>query len=110
MITYTPSEIEASRQETMRRLFGNLFNRTDGPISEGDDEFIVDPSNFTPGSNGYHEAVHSSRIMADMLDHTLLDHPVVASDSTAYMLAMNAHTALVNLFSHLVDIHEEDED
>lgn len=103
MLSYTAAEVEASRQETLFRLFGDVLVQEEG-YSEGD--VLVEPSDYTPLTPGYHEAVHTAKIVANLIDNELLDHPSVALNSQAYVMAMAAHTALVNLHMTLMDAEE----
>ena len=103
MINYSTSEIEMSRQETLRRLFGDILNEE----GFGEDEVMIDPSDYTTGTKGYHEAIHTAKLIANLTDNDLLDHPTVALNSDAYALAIHAHTALVNLALLLIDVQEE---
>ena len=103
MIKYSDSEIENSRQETLRRLFGDILNEE----GFGDQEVMIDPSDYTTGTVGYHEAIHTAKLVANLIDNDLLDHPTVALNDDAYALAVQAHTALVNLALALIDAQEE---
>lgn len=103
MISYTVAEVEASRQEMLRVLFGDILHEE----GFGESEAVIDPSDFTTGTLGYHEAIHTSKVVSNMIDAELLSHPSVALNSEAFALAVAAHTALVNLFSVLIDEQDE---
>lgn len=102
-IRYSPAEIEASRQETLRRLFGDILNEE----GFGETEVMIDPSDYTTGTLGYHEAVHTAKLVANLIDNDMLDHPTVALNSDAYALAVAAHTAMINLALLLIDEQDE---
>lgn len=104
MIRYSDSEVENSRQETLRRLFGDILSQGEG---FGDADIMIDPASYTTGTLGYHEAIHTSKLIANLIDNDLLEHPSVALSGQAYTLAMAAHTALVNLALLLIEVQEE---
>ena len=94
-LTFSPEEIEASRQETLCRLF-------EEPIQSGVlDEDHISPEEFEPGTFGYHEAVHTTYVTMNLIDNEILDHPAIALNAEAYQLAHAAHTAIFNLYQHL---------
>lgn len=102
-IAYSPAEIEASRQETLRRLFGDILNEE----GFGEEEVMIDPSDYTTGTLGYHEAIHTAKLVANLIDNDLLDHPTVALNSDAYALVVKAHTSLINLALLLMEVQDE---
>ena len=68
----------------------------------------IDLSQYTPGTFGCHEAMHTTSIMLDMTDDQLLHHPAVLADPVFYRLAGEVHEALFALYQaigekHLVD-------
>lgn len=103
MIIYDPAEIEASRQEVLRRLFGEILHEE----GFGEAEVMIDPSDYTTGTLGYHEAIHTAKLVANLIDNDLMDHPTVALNSDAYTHAVAAHTALINLALVLIDEQDE---
>ena len=68
----------------------------------------IDLSQYTPGTFGCHEAMHTASIMLDMTDDQLLQHPAILADPNFYRLAGEVHEALFALYQaigekHLVD-------
>ena len=88
MISFSPEEIEGARLEALADI-----------LAEKDGEERL--SHNEPGSFGYHEALDRSSQVLNILDNSLMEHPAIVSDSEAFRLAHEAHTAIFNLYQHL---------
>ncbi|QRI65002.1 hypothetical protein JQ506_08495 [Shinella sp. PSBB067] len=53
---------------------------------------------YASGSFGFHEAVHTTSIVLDLVDDQLLHHPAIAGNSDWFRLAARASEALFNLY------------
>lgn len=97
MISFSPDEIEEHRQEAI-----NLWS-TEDEQGNADPGYVLEDN--LPGTFSYHEALHTAHVLASSVDAHLLEHKAVVLDPDAFKLAHEAHTALVNLYSHLADRH-----
>ena len=71
-------------------------------------------AHYASGSFGFHEAVHTTSIVLDLVDDQLLHHPAIAGNSEWFRLAARASEALFNLYqamgsAQLVAAHAADE-
>lgn len=70
-------------------------------------------AHYAPGSFGFHEAVHTTSIVLDLVDDQLLHHPAIAGNSEWFRLAAKASEALFNLYQAMgttqVATHPADE-
>lgn len=55
-------------------------------------------AHYSSGSFGFHEAVHTTSIVLDLVDDQLLHHPAIAGNSEWFRLAAKASEALFNLY------------
>jgi hypothetical protein len=53
---------------------------------------------YSAGSFGFHEAVHTASIVLDLVDDQLLHHPAIAGNDEWFRLAARASEALFNLY------------
>ncbi len=53
---------------------------------------------YASGSFGFHEAVHTTSIVLDLVDDQLLHHPAIAGNAEWFRLAARASEALFNLY------------
>ena len=53
---------------------------------------------YSAESFGFHEAVHTTSIVLDLVDDQLLHHPAIAGNSEWFQLAARASEALFNLY------------
>lgn len=58
-------------------------------------------THFSSGSFGFHEAVHTTSIVLDLVDDQLLHHPAIAGNSEWFRLAARASEALFNLYQSM---------
>lgn len=58
-------------------------------------------SHYAPGTFGFHEAVHTTSIVLDLVDDQLLHHPAIAGNSEWFRLAARASEALFNLYQSM---------
>lgn len=56
---------------------------------------------YTSASFGFHEAVHTTSIVLDLVDDQLLHHPAIAGNSEWFRLASRASEALFNLYQSM---------
>ncbi|WP_439616772.1 hypothetical protein [Shinella sp.] len=55
-------------------------------------------AHYTSGSFGFHEAVHTTSIVLDLVDDQLLHHPAIAGNTEWFRLAARASESLFNLY------------
>ncbi|WP_242222892.1 hypothetical protein [Shinella zoogloeoides] len=55
-------------------------------------------AHYASGSFGFHEAVHTTSIVLDLVDDQLLHHPAIAGNPDWFRLAARASEALFNLY------------
>jgi hypothetical protein len=55
-------------------------------------------THYTSSSFGFHEAVHTTSIVLDLVDDQLLHHPAVAGNEEWFRLAARASESLFNLY------------
>ncbi len=58
-------------------------------------------AHYASGSFGFHEAVHTTSIVLDLVDDQLLHHPAIAGNSEWFQLAARASEALFNLYQSM---------
>jgi len=58
-------------------------------------------SHYASGTFGFHEAVHTTSIVLDLVDDQLLHHPAIAGNSEWFRLAARASEALFNLYQSM---------
>ena len=58
-------------------------------------------THYASGSFGFHEAVHTTSIVLDLVDDQLLHHPAIAGNSEWFRLAAKASEALFNLYQSM---------
>jgi hypothetical protein len=58
-------------------------------------------AHYSSGSFGFHEAVHTTSIVLDLVDDQLLHHPAIAGNSEWFRLAAKASEALFNLYQSM---------
>ncbi|WP_199564217.1 hypothetical protein [Shinella sp. WSJ-2] len=56
---------------------------------------------YASGSFGFHEAVHTTSIVLDLVDDQLLHHPAIAGNAEWFRLAAKASEALFNLYQSM---------
>ena len=55
-------------------------------------------AHYTSSSFGFHEAVHTTSIVLDLVDDQLLHHPAIAGNEEWFRLAARASESLFNLY------------
>lgn len=58
-------------------------------------------AHYASGSFGFHEAVHTTSIVLDLVDDQLLHHPAIAGNDEWFRLAAKASEALFNLYQSM---------
>lgn len=58
-------------------------------------------AHYSAGSFGFHEAVHTTSIVLDLVDDQLLHHPAIAGNDEWFKLAARASEALFNLYQSM---------
>ena len=58
-------------------------------------------AHYASGSFGFHEGVHTTSIVLDLVDDQLLHHPAIAGNSEWFRLAARASEALFNLYQSM---------
>lgn len=58
-------------------------------------------THYAAGSFGFHEAVHTTSIVLDLVDDQLLHHPAIAGNAEWFQLAARASEALFNLYQSM---------
>jgi len=56
---------------------------------------------YASGSFGFHEVVHTTSIVLDLVDDQLLHHPAIAGNAEWFRLAAKASEALFNLYQSM---------
>lgn len=56
---------------------------------------------YESGSFGFHEAVHTTSIVLDLVDEQLLHHPAIAGNPEWFRMAARASEALFNLYQSM---------
>ena len=97
MSSQSAAEIEAQRQEALKRI-----RQAMGGIS-------FDEAGFAPGTLGCHEALHAASIALDLVERQLLDHPSIVVQTDWYAKAVAAHQSLFDLYQSIGGAHIPDE-
>ena len=72
----------------------------------GDDELLdYDPADFRPGTFGCHEALHTTSIVMDLIETSLVDHPSIATNPKWVKLTEEAYEKLAELYAGIGEAH-----
>jgi hypothetical protein len=92
--TTLPLEVEQRRQKLVSEL-----------AAENGPDWLA---NYAPGSFGCHELLDRALLAAEMVEHTLVDHPACAQNPDWYALAEQAMDALHSLYQRVGAAHLAD--
>lgn len=77
-----------------------------------DQEDEIDPQNYLPGTLGCHEALHTARMIFELVDKELCEHPAIKLNDEWLNFAAAARGFLMALYlsigeKHFPDVEDE---
>jgi hypothetical protein len=92
-ISFTDEEIEQARLESLQDK------------GSEDEKGVFDPGytveDNLPNTFSYHEGFDRAYLAMNLVEAHLLEHTAILLDPEAHKLALEAHTALFNLYQHM---------
>lgn len=88
-------DIEQDRLETVAQLIEDRGAENAQQLAEL----------YPVGSFGCHEVLHATSIVAELIDHRLLEHPAIATNPKWYRMAAEAHQGLFDLYQTIAAEH-----
>jgi hypothetical protein len=62
---------------------------------------VLEPSDFSPGTMGCHEALHMASFLADAIDREILNHPAIEAVPEWKELAQRSLDAMADLYQKI---------